>query len=121
MIAISIRQPWAHLILTRGKDVENRSWPCPAKYLGRTVLIHASSKPVSETLAYSSLNLPLGGIVGVMTITTCVRDSPSAWAEPAMFHWILANAKEVPFFPCPGRLGFFDVDYPEVLNGTARS
>lgn len=25
--AISIRQPWAWLILNAGKDIENRDWP----------------------------------------------------------------------------------------------
>ena len=39
MLALSIRQPWAWLILRAGKDVENRDWS--TKVRGR-VLIHAS-------------------------------------------------------------------------------
>ena len=39
MLALSIRQPWAWLILNGGKDIENRSWP--TKVRGR-VLVHAS-------------------------------------------------------------------------------
>jgi hypothetical protein len=38
-IALSIRQPWAWLILHAGKDIENRDWP--TKYRG-PFLIHAS-------------------------------------------------------------------------------
>lgn len=39
MKALSIRQPWATLILRGGKDIENRVWR--TKQRG-TVLIHAS-------------------------------------------------------------------------------
>jgi hypothetical protein len=41
MLALSIRQPWAWLIVNGHKDVENRSWP--TKVRGR-VHIHASGK-----------------------------------------------------------------------------
>lgn len=47
MKAISIKQPWASLIAHGIKDIENRTWKCPQKYIGKRVLIHASSsKPV---------------------------------------------------------------------------
>ena len=39
MKALSIRQPWAWLILHGGKDIENRDWA--TRFRGR-VLIHAS-------------------------------------------------------------------------------
>ena len=39
MKALSIRQPWAWMILYAGKDIENREWP--TRFRGR-VLIHAS-------------------------------------------------------------------------------
>jgi hypothetical protein len=39
--AISIRQPWAWLIVNGFKDVENRSWK--TKYRG-PVLVHAGRK-----------------------------------------------------------------------------
>ena len=35
---LTVRQPWAHAIIFRGKTVENRSWP--SKYRG-PLLIHA--------------------------------------------------------------------------------
>jgi|GEM_PF-4635399 len=43
MKAISIRQPWASLIAHGIKDIENRTWKCPQKYIGQRVLIHASA------------------------------------------------------------------------------
>ena len=42
MKAITIKQPWASLIVHGIKNIENRTWPCPKKYLGQKVLIHSS-------------------------------------------------------------------------------
>ena len=42
MKAISIKQPWASLIAHGIKDIENRTWSCPQKYIGQRVLIHVS-------------------------------------------------------------------------------
>jgi len=40
--AISLWQPWASLIALGVKRIETRSWPCPAKYIGERVIIHAA-------------------------------------------------------------------------------
>ena len=48
MKVLSIKQPWAYLIASGIKDIENRTWKCPEKYIGKRVLIHASAKPVSN-------------------------------------------------------------------------
>lgn len=42
MKALTIKQPWASLIMECGKDVENRSWS--TSFRGR-VAIHSSKKP----------------------------------------------------------------------------
>ena len=44
MKALTVKQPFAHLICVGIKDVENRTWKCPEKYIGKRVLIHSSSK-----------------------------------------------------------------------------
>ena len=140
---ISVRQPWARAIIEGVKDVENRTWPCPEKYIGQTVFIHASKAPVHDDEETSpvlnaihrarfrwphhspdaiqegalydfkrGLALHVGGIVGIVTITGCVRDSASPWAEPGSFHWLLADALCLEFHPYKGRLGFFQAEYP---------
>lgn len=38
MKAISIKQPWASLIAHGIKDIENRAWKYPQKYISPTVL-----------------------------------------------------------------------------------
>jgi hypothetical protein len=121
--AVSINQPWPYAILYLGKDVENRTWNFPRKYLGKTVLMHASlafdhngyrwlvergySLPVCEH------DFPTGGIVGSMTFSRNIVPGPrSPWAEPGRHWWPIASARPLKFFPCKGKLGFFIVDYP---------
>lgn len=120
MIALSIRQPWAWLILHAGNDIENRDWETP--YRGRC-LIHASKSGTKAEYqdarsAYQLFGilpefeeLPLGGIVGSVEIVDCVTDSDSPWFV-GEYGFVLRNPKPLPFTPYKGRLGFFNV--PEI-------
>ena len=58
MKAITIKQPWASLIVHGIKDIENRTWSCPKKYLGQRLLIHSSGKPLN----YPTLIFPLSSV-----------------------------------------------------------
>lgn len=130
MIALSIRQPWAWLIVQGLKDVENRDWHTP--YRGQ-FLVHASKtcKPEDydaamlfiETFVNPSLvhqvpdrhELEYGGIVGVATLVDCVKECASPWftggeANGGGFGFALMQARAVPLTPYRGRLGFFNVD-----------
>lgn len=126
MKAITIKQPWASLIATGLKDIENRSWK--TNYRGR-VLIHAAASPVKEGLAALNNkqlfdlmqrenwetefeNLPNGAIVGSVEIVDCVQNHPSKWAQEGFWHWVLANPV---LFPEPitgvkGKLSFWEYD-----------
>ena len=100
MKVITIKQPWASLIVHCIKDIENRTWACPKKYIGQRVLIHASScswtwhrvlnymtKPmlaIFEKLGYNGKWVrcqPTGSIIGSIQIVDCVINHPSIWAE----------------------------------------
>ena len=50
-----------------------------------------------------------GGIVGEATITDCVTGSGSYWFN-GPYGFVLEDAKELPFYKCPGKLGLFEVD-----------
>ena len=119
--ALSIRQPWAWLIVNGFKDVENRSWK--TKYRG-PVLVHAAKK--IEKYAYewvewkfgSVIKIPppdqleRGGIVGVTAIVDCVEEfSESRWHALGACGFILKDSKPLPFMACKGKLSFFSVDY----------
>lgn len=121
--AISIRQPWAALIIYGGKDIENRSRR--TNFRG-SVALHASMTiegdivfdlenalhPCTGRLFRSDAverrrHLVTGGIVGVADVIDCVDHYPSEWFF-GPYGYVLANARPVDFIPCPGALGLFD-------------
>ena len=133
MLALSIRQPWASLILKAGKNIENRDRP--TKYRGR-ILIHAAKGMTRaehedaiafavaaikrdtrnlgapprtlRDLGFAFDDLQRGGIVGSVEITACVTDSTSPWFV-GRYGFMLRDPKPLPFVPWRGQLGFFDV------------
>lgn len=119
--AISIRQPWAWLIVNGIKDVENRNWR--THYRG-PVLVHAGLKIDLDAYGYveefvsENLYIPppeeleCGGIVGVTSIIDC-KNTPcgSPWHRKGSHGFILRESKPLPFMPLKGKLNFFKVDY----------
>lgn len=120
MKALSIRQPWAWLIVNGFKDVENRSW---ATHFRGRILVHAGGKLDANIAMIKRENwekfhlvfpnpedLPTGGIVGEVEIVDClpVKKCPSAWAS-GPWCWVLRNGRPLPFKPFKGRLSFFEV------------
>lgn len=101
--ALSIKQPWADHILFDGKDIENRDWRLPSRFVGQRILVHAGKLPDSP---YSKRDR-LGAILGEVTITGCVTHSESQWFV-GRYGFTLADpvAYDAPI-PCRGRLGFF--------------
>lgn len=119
MKAISIRQPWAWLIVQGHKPVENRQWP--TRFRG-PVLIHAAKgmtrdeyEDARSHAAHLGITIPAfdelerGGIVGQATITDCIDDSPSPWFF-GRYGFLLADPRPLPFRPVRGQLGFFEVE-----------
>lgn len=118
--ALSIRQPWAWLIVNGHKPIENRTWACG--YRG-PLLIHASKTvtdedyEAAEDLIYdhglgivlpSPRQIERGGIVGQAWLIGCVQRHESPWFfGPHGF--VLEDAKPLPFRACPGKLGIFTV------------
>lgn len=136
MQALSIRQPWASLIVSGLKDIENRTWQT-AKAPGH-FLIHASKSKVpsgfedypSEMLGNvrncrhmgqipEFKDLPYGAILGYVTCPEIVKDADSIWAQPGNFHWKLENAWifDEPVYGVNGVQGrLFDVPEIDVDN-----
>lgn len=134
MIALSIRQPWASLILKAGKDIENRCWP--TKVRGR-ILVHAAKgmtraehedaiafaveaikadprnagatkRTTLRELGFAFDDLQRGGIVGSVEIVDCVSRSESPWFM-GEFGFVFRDPQPLPFMPWRGQLGFFHV------------
>lgn len=134
MKALSIKQPWAWLIvrpdlnthekrsmahiLGELKDVENRTWR--TKFRGR-FLVHASKGMTRSEYSFAwqlakeiGVTVPpfeqlqRGGIIGSVELFDSVDSSDSPWymGHKAL---LLRNPEPIEFFPLKGRLGFFDV------------
>ena len=115
MKAITVRQPWASLIVAAAKDIENRTWS--TRYRG-PLLIHAASaaaRPAAwqEARALCArlgiplpTDLPRGGVIGVADLVDCVIDHESPWFE-GPFGFVLARARALPFAPCAGALSLW--------------
>ncbi|KFX64219.1 hypothetical protein KBK24_0121470 [Burkholderia sp. K24] len=139
MKALSIRQPWAWLIVRPDlsgpqrvaaiaagelKDIENRSWPTRlrgrflvhaskgmtrAEYEDAQDPLWASKGPTIELPPFEQLER--GGIIGATTIDACIHpvDRTSHWHADGQYGFHLIDSKPVPFVPCKGALQFFDV------------
>ena len=100
MKVLTIKQPWAYLIAAGIKDIENRTWKCPKKYIGERALIHASAsapKSIRELLNADQIDTVFksdlynntdfakqystGAIIGSIEIVDCVVNHSSIWAE----------------------------------------
>ena len=130
---LSIRQPWAWLILHGGKDIENRDWP--TKRRGR-VLVHAAkgmtqdewgsawefasgsgAGPKAMQAGLTRMNIERGGIVGSVEIVDCVEDSESRWFI-GRYGFVLRDPRPMPFVPWKGALGFFGVPRAALVAAT---
>lgn len=125
MKVITIKQPWASLIVHGIKDIENRTWK--TNFRGR-ILVHAgvqrdnSAKLMLEDEEYELLggvtnycDAMLGvksSIIGSVEIVDCVRNHRSEWAEKEAWNWVLANPIlfEEPITEVKGCLGLWNYE-----------
>lgn len=77
MKVLTIKQPWATLIMQGDKRFEFRSWQ--TKYRGE-LLIHAGKGIDKEAMKrlkkYIPEDMPLGKILGKVKLVDCIRMSP---------------------------------------------
>ena len=113
---LSVRQPWADLIVAGIKDVENRSWSTNFRgfiliHASRTV-DHAALERVAHLLEIGSAleyRPVIGAMIGYTEIVDCVMRHPSRFFE-GTYGFVLANSQRFPSaIPARGQLGIFDV------------
>jgi hypothetical protein len=119
---LSLRQPWAWLVLHGGKDIENRKWN--TKLRGPFV-IHASkhdtrcewenASAFAQQAGFSAFvprGVPRGGIIGFARIKHVYSPGKpvSPWHMPDQYGFALADVMPLPFRHYAGALGFFKVE-----------
>lgn len=121
MKALSVRQPWAWLIVNGYKDIENRDW---ATNLRGRISVHTGVHRVTKAeykrfttqcriraiKRYPEIDcFQTGGIVGSVEIVDSVTKSNSYWFE-GKYGFVLKNARTSRFRPMLGKLGFFEIN-----------
>jgi hypothetical protein len=129
---LSVRQPWASLIVVGDKDIENRSWVTP--YRG-PLYIHAGLRfdkegwedlrenadfyfgmPIEEALPLPG-DFVRGAIIGRVVLKDIIEfdsahpENMSAWHYEGQYGWVLENPEQFaePIF-MNGRLGVFSAE-----------
>ncbi len=117
MKALSIRQPWASMIILGHKPVENRNWQC--KHRG-ALLIHASKNWDQDGADWITYRFPKlekevlkskyqrGGIIGSVVMTACMPRFNSPWFF-GKWGFVFIDPKPLEFRPYPGQLNIFEV------------
>jgi len=136
-VALSLRQPWAWLVVHGGKTLENRKWRTHRR---GPFIVHASKgMTVAEyegAVAFTcnvdpSIVVPAfddllrGGFMGrariVDVLPPCavagraptlfpeVQECTHPWHMPEQFAFVLEDAAPLPFVPWKGELQFFHV------------
>lgn len=131
MKAISVKQPFATLILSGYKSIETRTWS--TAYRG-PLLICASKQPhagswlcenrelsARQSVMSYPITFPLGAMLCIVDLVdcrpmqqsdelkACCRIYPGAWA------WELENVRPVFTKHVKGRLSFYDVPDSEIV------
>jgi len=130
--ALTIRQPWAELILRRRKPYELRGWS--TKYRG-PLIIHSAARVDSAEALQLDLNpdeLVSGAFVGIAVLADVrkytkadhrilKRNRAETWGwSPGLFSWVLTNVRRLsPPVKAKGQLGLIKVSAP-MLRRIAR-
>lgn len=126
--ALSIKQPWAALLLHGVKTVEVRSWATARR---GPVLIHAARVPDPKPTGWQAVTDAirpatqlLGGVIGVGDLTDCLAypdreafaadrgrhlNDPAWFREAGLFGFVFARVRPVPFRRVAGCVRFFRV------------
>jgi len=129
--ALSLKQPWAALVVAGRKAIEVRKWATRVR--GR-VFIHAAKMPDERPEAWALVSADLkslvqlgGGLIGAAELAGCVlyrtaagfaadgprHLNPPDWFEPPrMYGFVFRGGEPVPFLPCKGSVRFFTVEVP---------
>jgi hypothetical protein len=119
--ALSIKQPWAELIVRGVKDVENRSRP--TQFRGRFAVHVSLRKAPYDDVKVDAIprrlrqpifqaweaNASAGRVLGTVELVDCVWGSDSQWAIEGYWHWVLRDAR--PYarsVPAKGQLGLWE-------------
>jgi hypothetical protein len=119
--AISIRQPWAELILRGVKTIEIRDWE--RDYRGDLYLHTGKVADGYRIFEFGMPDVFRGGYIGIIELVTILPFTSESWKAwqpkhlsdhhfiPGTFAWVVQNSRRFQEpIPAPGKLGLFEPD-----------
>ena len=130
MKVLTLKQPWASLVVEGYKEYEFRTWK--TKYRG-DFLVHAGlgvDKEALKRFEYLNLDYPKGCIIGKVTLTDCLlvddnlkeelkRKNENVYLgainkEIDEYAFKLENVKKIEPIYVKGKLGFWEYDCQDI-------
>jgi len=112
MKAISIRNPYAHLIMCGEKEIECRSWQ--TDYRGDLLICSSANPKIKDTICgYALCIVRLDGIEPFKKEhldAACMSEMP----EGKQYAWHLTDLRIIKPFAVKGKLNFFNVDDKQI-------
>lgn len=105
MKALSIKQPWANMIVAGEKTIETRTWCTDYRGL---LLIVSSKAPRIEPAGYA---LAIGKLIDCRPMTKIDEEEACCEIYPSAYAWVLTNIKRIEPFPVKGKLGLYEVNF----------
>lgn len=120
---LSIRQPWAELVVSGQKAIEVRSWP--TAYRGKLWIHAAKARNIGldTEFGFVSAQLVRGAVIGSCDLIECFEFDHVSWVKHQGRHhnpgplpgkrygWLLQNAKRISPKPFVGGLGLRKAEY----------
>lgn len=94
MKALAVNPPWATMIISGEKDIENRTWATN----------HRGPLAIYETKNGGGR----GAVIGIVDLVDCVTSHSSKWFT-GPFGWVVENPRAITPIPFRGTLGLFNV------------
>lgn len=105
MKALSIKEPWASMILSGKKTIETRTWK--TKYRG-SILLCASKNPESKI---SGMAFATAELISCLPMNEYDEEKSCCEVYPGAYSWFLENVKKIKPFPVKGQLRIFEVKF----------
>lgn len=110
MKAISVQQPWAHLILCGEKPYEYRTWQ--TEYRGDLLICSSANPKIEDTIpGHALVIVRLNDVIQVTSknyLQLGLEEKPARGEK--LYAWELTNIRVIKPFPVKGKLNFYEVD-----------
>lgn len=108
MKALSVRNPWAHLIMCGEKDLEFRTWR--TDYRGDLLICSSANPKIKNTISGHALVVVTLHEVFEVTAENYKDFGLDEKPEGKLYAWQLIDGRVIKPFPVKGKLNFFEVD-----------